>query len=259
MWVLMRYAETVSPAIATWHGDFLVTQLSRHMADLYVQALAAVLLFVRDARGNVKPHALRLQHDASGTVLSPLLVVPTNLADAAGMAAESTSLRHNANDGQSRLEGNDDTAQREHGFWPANAAWSPDRSLAGNRHFKSSATLTVNGCSIDFVHAGAPGAEVQQVLLHRSSGILVMRWGPARPWALPADMAITALSAADALVAKQLLRMSVLACTETVHPSSLAHLSYAAMHTGLTFWGLQHGRCGSSMLLTLSGIPFLMC
>ena len=48
-------------------------------------------------------------------------------------------------------------------------------------------------------YAGTPGAEVQQVLLHRSSGTLVMRWGPARPWVLPTDMAITALSAADAL------------------------------------------------------------
>jgi hypothetical protein len=62
-------------------------------------------------------------------------------------------------------------------------------------------------------------------------------------------MAITALSSADALVAKQLLRMSVLTCTETVHPSSLAHLSYAAMHTGLTFWGIQSGRCHPRLLL----------
>ena len=80
------------------------------------------------------------------------------------------------------------------------------------------------------------------MLLHRSSGMLIMRWGPARPWALPTDMAITALSAADALVAKQLLRMSVLTCSETVHPSSLGHLSCAPMHTGLTFWGMQSGR-----------------
>jgi len=80
------------------------------------------------------------------------------------------------------------------------------------------------------------------VLTHRGSGMLVMRWGPTRPWALPTDTAITALSAADALVAKQLLRMSVMTCMETVHPSPAGNVCSAPMHTGLTFWGLESGR-----------------
>ena len=98
---------------------------------LHVQGLAAVLLFARDARGNVKPHALRLQRNASGTVLSPLLVVPTNLADPARMAAKPTSLRGDVGEGSSQMEGTDEAAQTEHGFWPADATWSSDGSLPG--------------------------------------------------------------------------------------------------------------------------------
>lgn len=83
---------------------------------------------------------------------------------------------------------------------------------------------------------------VEQVLAARSSGVLVLRWGPSRPWALPPDLPLTALSAADALAAKQLLRVSVLSCTEALHPGAVP---YAPMHTSLAFWSIPPGRCAA--------------
>ena len=210
----------------------------------HVQGLAAVLLFAKDARGNVTPHAFRLQQDASGTVLSPLLVAPANLADPARMAAKPSDLRADGGEESQAGSGNAEAAT-EHGFWSANAStWSPDGNLASMQEYPCLyPSQTRWGFDRnDMWYAGASGAEIQQVLTHRGSGMLIMRWGPSRPWALPTETAITALSAADALVAKQLLRMSVMTCAETVHASSGGPICFAPMHTGLTFWGLESGR-----------------
>ena len=96
-----------------------------------MQGLAAVLIFAKDARGNVKPHALRLQSDTSGTVLSPLLVAPANLADSAGMAAKPSSLRADAGEEQSQADGGEYAAHTEHGFWSSSSTWSAEGNLAG--------------------------------------------------------------------------------------------------------------------------------
>ena len=97
---------------------------------MHVQGLAAVFLFAKDARGNVKPHALRLQCDANGTVLSPLLVAPANVADTAGMAGNLTSLQTVVGE-ETQADSSDSANAAEHGFWSANATWSPEGNLAG--------------------------------------------------------------------------------------------------------------------------------
>jgi len=97
---------------------------------MHVQGLATVLLFAKDARGNVKPHALRLQCDANGTVLSPLLVAPANVADTGGMAGNVTSLQTVAGE-DTQADSGEPANPTEHGFWSANATWSPDGNLAG--------------------------------------------------------------------------------------------------------------------------------
>lgn len=97
--------------------------------------------------------------------------------------------------------------------------------------------------------AGVSGVDVVEVLAHRSSGALVLRWGSTRPWALASDLPLTSLSAVDALAAKQLLRVSVLNCTEAVHSRAASTVSYAAMHTGLSFWSVPPGRCSISLAL----------
>lgn len=90
--------------------------------------------------------------------------------------------------------------------------------------------------------AGVSGVAVVEVLAHRSSGVLVLRWGSTQPWALASDLSLTSLSAVDALAAKQLLRVSVLNCNEAVHSRAAGTVSYAAMHTGLSFWSIPPGR-----------------
>ena len=97
---------------------------------MHAQGLATVLLFAKDARGNVKPHALRLQCDANGTVLSPLLVAPANIADPAGMAGNLTSLQAVAGE-EAQADSGETAVVTEHGFWSADATWSPDGNLAG--------------------------------------------------------------------------------------------------------------------------------
>ena len=91
--------------------------------------------------------------------------------------------------------------------------------------------------------------DVAEVLAQRGSGVLVLRWGSSRPWAPPPDLPLTALSAADALAAKQLLRVSVLNCSEAVHSQAAGTVPYAAMHTGLTFWSIPSGRCFHTLIL----------
>jgi hypothetical protein len=84
------------------------------------------------------------------------------------------------------------------------------------------------------------GIEVARVLLHRTAGIAALQWRPTSRFAAE-GVPIDALSASDALAAKQLMRATLLGVEETVHPSPAVVPAHAPMHTNFAFWALLSG------------------
>ena len=127
---------------------------------------------------------------------------------------------------------------------PSNAT---ARHLAGAKLTSQLAGPRLTGLGSVETLAVRPGAEVGRVLLHPSASLAALQWVPAPGWA-PAQegeqRTAEALSAADALAAKQLLRATLLGVGETVHAAPAATAPHAPLHTSLAFWALQPGGCG---------------
>lgn len=94
-------------------------------------------------------------------------------------------------------------------------------------------------------HAVRRGVDVGQVVLHRSSGVAALQWVPSRLSMINDGVPIHALSAADALAAKQLMRSTLLSVSETIHASPASMPPIAPLHTTLAFWALLPGGCAA--------------
>lgn len=92
-------------------------------------------MYGKDARGNVKPHALRLVLDPRGTALCPLLVAPPNLADPAVAYSEgerpSGAADEDTADAAAAAADGGASSQTEHGFWSAKPIWSSESASTG--------------------------------------------------------------------------------------------------------------------------------
>ena len=87
--------------------------------------------------------------------------------------------------------------------------------------------------------------DVGQVVLHRNSGVAALQWVPSRLSEINDGVPIDALSAADALAAKQLMRSTLLSISETIHASPAGMPPIAPLHTALAFWALLPGGCAA--------------
>ena len=87
-------------------------------------------MYGKDARGGVKPFAMRLVNSAQGTVLSPLLVAPANLAESAAAHIEGGKAA-GGDDEEDKAAADTPAAQTEHGFWSAKPIWSSEGASTG--------------------------------------------------------------------------------------------------------------------------------
>lgn len=94
-----------------------------------------------------------------------------------------------------------------------------------------------------FMHAVRRGVDIGQVVLHQSTGVAALQWVPTGLSSINDGVPIDALSAADALAAKQLMRSTLLSISETIHASLAGTPPHMALHTSLAFWALLPGGC----------------
>ena len=87
-----------------------------------------MFIYGKDARGNVKPHALRLLPSQQGTTLSPLLVAPPNLAEPAVAPSDGIGLL-GGGDVDDHVAADGSTGQTEH--WSAKPIWSSEGCSTG--------------------------------------------------------------------------------------------------------------------------------
>ena len=94
--------------------------------------MAALFVYGKDARGNVKPHALRLVLDPRGSALCPLLVAPANLADPRAAHPEGARPPGGGPADDDKAAATDgSSSQTEHGFWSAKPIWSSESAFTG--------------------------------------------------------------------------------------------------------------------------------
>ena len=118
-----------------------------------MQDFAAVCIYGKDARGNVKPHALRLVSNAQGTSLTPLLVAPPNMAEPTVELADDAATADGGGDDDTAAEGG--SRQTEHGFWSAKPIWSSESGSTGTVSNRD------QRCYLSRIHSSMPCAVAQ--------------------------------------------------------------------------------------------------